>query len=59
MVTKVTVKLHFAQASIYANLGIDFLVDKYYGDGNYEFDSTFVELNQPPEPTLPDIYTNY
>lgn len=50
---------HFAQASIYANLGIDRLVDVYYGDGSYEFDSTFVELNQPPEPTLPDIFTNY
>lgn len=49
---------HLSQSSVYANLGIDFLVDKYYGDGNYEFSSINVELTQPPEPTLPDIYTN-
>lgn len=59
MVTKVTVKLHMAQASVYANLGLDRLMDIHYGDGRYEFDSTYVEMTLPPEPTLPDIHTHY
>ena len=48
---------HYAQASVYSMIGIERLRELYYGDGQYGFNSNFIDLQYGTEPTPPDIYS--
>lgn len=48
---------HYAQASIYSMLGWERLKELTYGDGNYSFNSEFIDLTY--NPTAPDIFSKY
>lgn len=51
---------HLAQASVYAILGIDRLKEIYYGDGNYTFNSTFIDTTFGAyAPAKPDIFSQF
>lgn len=50
------VELHYAQASVYAMLGMERLRDIHYGAGKYGFDAKYVDLQYNTESTLPDIF---
>ena len=51
---------HTAQSSVYAILGIDRLKEIYYGDGNYTFNSTFIDTTFGAyAPAKPDIFSQF
>ncbi len=53
---KMAVELHYAQASVYAMLGMERLRDIHYGSGKYGFDSKYIDLQYAPDSTMPDIF---
>lgn len=51
---------HYSQSSVYAILGIDRLKEIYYGDGNYTFNSTFIDTTFGAyAPAKPDIFSQF
>src|SRR5699024_11155852 len=48
---------HLAQSSVYSMIGLERLRELYYGDGQYRFNSNFIDLQYGTEPTPPDIYS--
>ena len=45
---------HFSQASVYSMIGYEKLMDVFYGNNSYEFNSEW--LNNTLSPTMPDIF---